>query len=212
MDEKRHAGYNAACELGRIDLIHHGLADGAVPLLFMRVNPHVVHGQNHPALVDKVKEVAQFIRDQIAKFDANGNVGALPVTTMQYFFYGEGSEHRELVKHATESVIINPDINVCRPHREYDSDIARFTFAALNDGEIELQEGKQTTEIIRAIIQADSSAPQCSAYDKGTRKRLGTVKLPPCWRNCIPGSDLCAKHYRDEIKGKGVMRYCEEKS
>ena len=186
-------------------MIHHGLADGIlVPLLFMRVNIHPVKDQELPELVDRIKEVAQFMRDEIAAFEANGNAGALPVVTMQYFFYGKGSEHRELADHAKESLTFKKDINVCRPPSGYDSDIASFTFADLDGGDIGLQKDQQADVMVRSIIQADSLAPQCSALD--------LVKKSRCWKNCRPGSDLCIRHSIHEKKGKKVRRCCDEES
>ena len=183
--------------------MHFGLAveELIVPTLLLRFNPHAVGGQELPALVDRVKEVAQFIRDVLKDFEAKGNIGAPPVVTVQYFFYGKGSEHRELADHARASLIINDDINVCRAHEMYDDDIASFTFADLDEGAIEQQKGKKCNEMVRAILQADSSAPQCKAL---------TDKRSRCVCNCMVGFDLCNRHFNTEKKGKVAVVRCED--
>ena len=200
MDENRHRSNAVSCELARIDTVHHGLADGVtVPTLLMRFNPNVVFGQHLPDLLNRLKVLAQFLRDFIAAFNKNGNLDALPVVTLQYFFYGEDSKHRELAEAAAGgSFILNKDINECLPSGDYDPDIESFTFERLDNGDIEPQLGKEAADKLRLLIRAGGNMkPFCSAV----------MEQVPCWKTCRPGLDLCNRHCIHEESGKLVMRF-----
>ena len=186
VDEKRHLAYEVSCELGRYDILMYGVGaklDEVPPTLVIRFNPHPLPGQVLPELEDRIREVAQVIRDEMKSFEeCPKDNWESPTLTVQYMFYGDSSVHLETAKRASATFSIKKHINDIR-EGSLDDDIAKFKLGDLKE-EV-LAEGIR--DRVQNILQVQASEKCCTAIrDYG--KRCGGYRKK--------GSDLCWPHWK----------------
>ena len=94
VDESRHANYDSTCEAARLDVVQYG-SEVTKPSLLVRFNPHLMKGEGEVPFEDRLKNLAQYLRDAVRNFEEqNVAEDSPPVMSIQYMFYGTQSAQR----------------------------------------------------------------------------------------------------------------------
>ncbi|KAJ3410506.1 hypothetical protein HDV05_003696 [Chytridiales sp. JEL 0842] len=157
IDESRHQFYNESCELARYDTLQFGTKH-LLPTKVFRFNPH----DTSTIKLDfqaKLKVLIQRVRNYLTSTLEE----TIPVASVEWLYYGEGSKQKEFAKHASNTIRILPDINdLCEP---LDEDIA--TFSLTNLGSLDA--------VVNDITNRNGLANGCAANSKELLKYISTA-------------------------------------
>ena len=170
------------------------------PSLLVRFNPHVMKGETEVSFEDRVKFLAQYLRNLLKRILEEESVGKEipPFMTIQYMFYGTGSEQKKLLEtHASNTILFKPDIDDFSDLIPLDQDIFDFSLLDICSKEVDREATKAALESARRT----SSRPQCSALSNYNSKKEHRCSAPSC-----ATSDLCSRHNKRVKDGYPVHR------
>ena len=202
MDEFRHQYYESVCEAVRLDYVQYG-SQVNKPSLLVRFNPHVMKGETEVSFEDRVKFLAQYLRNLLKRILEEESVGKEipPFMTIQYMFYGTGSEQKKLLEtHASNTILFKPDIDDFPDLIPLDQDIIDFSLLDICSKEVD----REATEAALESARRTSSNTQCSALSNYNSKKEHRCSAPSC-----ATSDLCWRHNKRVKDGYPVHRVTE---
>lgn len=181
VDENRHAYYNKACEAARLDIVHFG-SQVLKPSLLIRFNPHLMKGESEVSFEDRVKNLAQRLRNALRDFDKQLDLAEeVPVMHVQYMFYGDHSiQMKEAKTYGSNAIKFLDDIDSPDDLLSLDNDISSFS---IKEDVCAAEVDKNATADTIEMMQRTSRHVRCSYLHKN-QTRCSAVALNTsefCW-------------------------------
>ncbi|KAJ3379111.1 hypothetical protein HDU80_002587 [Chytriomyces hyalinus] len=183
-----------AIELAQYDTLQFGTAV-LLPTRVFRFNPHdtaTLKFEFSSKLKVLVQQVRNYLNEEL-------EVDAAPVASVQWLFYGQGSNQRPFAEHAAATLRLLPDVDDL--NIALDADIAAFSLSDL--GSLDAVVNAAVNAKIREI---GGHERQCHAINHANdplkRKRCSAVSMK--------NSNICSRHHKSQLAGKAVVYYNDD--
>ncbi|KAJ3223993.1 hypothetical protein HDU78_011118 [Chytriomyces hyalinus] len=189
VDENQHQYYDQTCELASYNMLQFGTAV-LLPTQVFCFNPH-----DTPALKFEVSSKLKVLDQQICNYlNEELDIGAAPVASVEWLFYGQGSNQRMFAEHASATLHILTDVNDL--NIALDADIATFSLSDLGS-----LEAVVNAAVVEKISEIGGHERQCHAINPANNP----LKHKRCSAAIMKNSNICLRQFKSQLAGKTVV-------
>ncbi|KAJ3010752.1 UNVERIFIED_CONTAM: hypothetical protein HDU68_001998 [Siphonaria sp. JEL0065] len=188
VDENRHQYYNQSCELARYDTLQFGTG-WLLPTRVFRFNPHdtATLRFDFTSKLMLIQRVRNYLNEEL-------EIGAAPVASVEWLYYGQESKQRTFAEQASGSLCILPDVNDLSI--SLDADIAAFTLSDLGSLDSIIN-----SVVVEKISDIGGHECQCNAICSPNNP----LKRKRCSQARMKNSSICLRHSKIQLAGKTLV-------